>query len=275
MGAKKALCIHDMSGIGRCSLTVISPVLSVKGIQCVPMPTTVLSTHYGGFGSVARQELTDFCFDSLKEYNRIGIKFDCIYAGFLASKLQTELVERAFEDNPSALKICDPVMGDNGKIYSSVTDDIREGFKNLCAGSDIITPNTTEAFSLLDKDIEKQIFTVQEAEDIVIQLKRKYNCSVVVTGIRLDSGKVICCGIEKDKEAVFTVNCNYIPVHFPGTGDLLCAVMISELMNDISLEAAVEKAARFVEICVQNTYTDKDVDTRYGVEIEQNLKFLF
>ena len=96
MGAKKALCIHDMSGIGRCSLTVISPVLSVKGIQCVPMPTTVLSTHYGGFGSVARQELTDFCFDGLKEYNRIGIKFDCIYAGFLASKLHTELVERAF-----------------------------------------------------------------------------------------------------------------------------------------------------------------------------------
>ena len=53
MATKKTLCIQDMSCIGRCSLTVISPVLSAKGIQCVPMPTAVLSTHYGGFGQVA------------------------------------------------------------------------------------------------------------------------------------------------------------------------------------------------------------------------------
>lgn len=274
MAAKKALCIHDMSGVGRCSLTVIAPVLSVKGIQCVPLPTTVLSTHYGGFGSVARQELTDFCFESLKEYKRIGVNFDCIYAGFLANKAQTELVKQAFEDNPRALKICDPVMGDNGKIYSSITDDIIESFKSLCENSDIITPNTTEAFSLLDQNIENQIFTAAEAEKLVTELKKRYNCAVVITGIKLDSGEVICCGIEKDKNEVFIVHCNYIPVHFPGTGDLFCTVMISELMNGTSLGKSVEKAARFVELCVKNTWTDENVDTRFGVEIEENLKYL-
>ena len=262
MGAKRALCIHDMSGVGRCSMTIISPVMSVKGIQCVPLPTMVLSTHYGGFGSVARQELTDFCFDSLREYRRIGVQFDCVYAGFLANKAQTELVKQAFDDNPLSLKVCDPVMGDNGKIYSSVTEEIMESFKNLCVHSDIITPNTTEAFALLDK------------ENLVVELKEKYRCSVVITGIKLDNGDVICCGTEKGNDTVFTVRCNYIPVHFPGTGDLFCSVMISELLNGLPLEDSVVKAARFVEICVKNTYTDKNVDTRFGVEIEQNLKYL-
>ena len=42
---KKVLCIHDLSGVGRCSLAVILPVLSVMGIQPVALPTVVLSTH--------------------------------------------------------------------------------------------------------------------------------------------------------------------------------------------------------------------------------------
>jgi len=275
MGAKIALCIHDMSSVGRCSMTVISPVLSVQGIQCVPLPTTVLSSHYGGFGAVAGQELTDFCFDSLKEFNRIGVKFDCVYSGFLADEIQIKLVQQAFSENSRALKVCDPVMGDNGRIYSSVTNEIMEGFKTLCAISDIITPNTTEAFALLDKSINKQIFTQQAAEQLVTELKERYNCSVVVTGIKLENGKVICCGIGKTEDNPFMVEINYIPVHFPGTGDLFCATMIGDMLNGMSLEKSVEKASRFVEICVRNTYTNENVDTRFGVEIEQNLKYLF
>ena len=46
---KKVLCIHDLSGVGRCSLAVVLPVLSVMGVQPVALPTVVLSTHTGGF----------------------------------------------------------------------------------------------------------------------------------------------------------------------------------------------------------------------------------
>ena len=51
---KKVLCIHDLSGMGRCSLAVILPVLSVMGVQPVALPTVVLSTHTGGLGTPAR-----------------------------------------------------------------------------------------------------------------------------------------------------------------------------------------------------------------------------
>ena len=46
---KKILCIHDLSGVGRCSLAVILPVLSVMGFQPVALPTVVLSTHTGAW----------------------------------------------------------------------------------------------------------------------------------------------------------------------------------------------------------------------------------
>ena len=57
---KKVLCIHDLSGVGRCSLAVILPVLSVMGVQPVALPTVVLSTHTGGFGTTARLDGCDY-----------------------------------------------------------------------------------------------------------------------------------------------------------------------------------------------------------------------
>lgn len=55
----RVAAIHDLSGFGRCSLTVIMPVLSTMGIQCCPIPTAVLSTHTGGFEDIVIKDLTD------------------------------------------------------------------------------------------------------------------------------------------------------------------------------------------------------------------------
>ena len=52
--------IHDLSSFGRCSLSVILPVISVMGMQVCPIPTAVLSTHTGGFGDVCQRDLTGY-----------------------------------------------------------------------------------------------------------------------------------------------------------------------------------------------------------------------
>ena len=44
---KKIAIINDLSGFGRCSLTVSLPIISYLGIQCCPIPTSVLSNHMG------------------------------------------------------------------------------------------------------------------------------------------------------------------------------------------------------------------------------------
>ena len=45
---KRVAAIHDLSGFGKCSLTVALPILSAAGLEACAMPTAVLSTHTGG-----------------------------------------------------------------------------------------------------------------------------------------------------------------------------------------------------------------------------------
>ena len=49
MPTPRIAAIHDLSGFGRCALTIVIPVLSAMGVQCCPLPTALLSTHTGGF----------------------------------------------------------------------------------------------------------------------------------------------------------------------------------------------------------------------------------
>lgn len=272
MTPKKALCIHDMSTVGRCSLAVITPVISSLGIQAVSLPTAVLSTHFGGFGPVAMEDLTDFCRRTLEHYRTIGLSFDCVYSGFLSSAQQMELVRQAFEMADGGIKLCDPVMADHGKLYSSITEDLVQGFKELCRHSDIITPNPTEALILLDEDFTKSVFSRQEAEDIARRLADKYS-DVVITGTKLEDGSTVCVGYEKKRQQIFFTELNYLPVSYPGTGDLFGACLAGYMMNGHSLQAACEKSARFIEKCVAYTF-EAGTPTKYGVHLEPMLKYL-
>ncbi|MFR2344351.1 MAG: pyridoxal kinase, partial [Acutalibacteraceae bacterium] len=42
---RRVLAIHDLSGAGKCSLTVVLPVLSALGCEVTVLPTAALSTH--------------------------------------------------------------------------------------------------------------------------------------------------------------------------------------------------------------------------------------
>jgi len=143
MTPKKALCIQSFSTMGRSSTAVIAPTLAASGVQPVMLPTVVLSTHYGGFGTVAKQDMTQFCKDAIEHYRRLETEFDCIYSGFMSTVEQMNMVKDTYSMCRNGLKICDPAMADNGKLYSSITEDLVEGFKDLCRYADLIIPNPT------------------------------------------------------------------------------------------------------------------------------------
>ena len=65
---KRVAAIHDLSGVGRCSLSVIMPTLSVMGIQVCAIPTAVLSTHTGGYGDVVLNDMTEYIPQALNHY---------------------------------------------------------------------------------------------------------------------------------------------------------------------------------------------------------------
>ena len=146
---KTVLAIHDLPGFGRAALSVIAPVLSTLGVQTVALPTAVLSTHTGGLGAPAKLADPNYGPAALAHYHRLGVKFDCIYSGYLADSAQARLVEQAFELWPKALKVVDPVLGDGGRLYSGLGADMVPAMYNLCSKADLIVPNVTEAALLL------------------------------------------------------------------------------------------------------------------------------
>ena len=243
---KKILCIHDLSGVGRCSLAVILPVLSVMGLQPVALPTVVLSTHTGGLGTPARLDGCAYGEAALEHYHALGLDFDCIYTGYLGGEAQVALAEKAFALWPSAHKVVDPVMGDNGKAYATVTPELISRIRQLCRSANLILPNYTEAQLLLQRTPVDDPLDDAAAQALADELTALAP-SAVVTGLPL-------------------VKKLHIDRSFPGTGDLYGAVLIGSLIQGNALSAAADNAAEFVSLAIQNTPAGQD--TRFGVWFE-------
>mgnify|MGYP000036866024 CR=1 FL=1 len=86
----------------------------------------------GGFGTPARLDGCAYGEAALEHYRELGLSFDCIYTGYLGGEEQAALAEKAFDLWPSAYKVVDPVMGDNGKAYSTVTPAFIDRMRQLC-----------------------------------------------------------------------------------------------------------------------------------------------
>lgn len=142
----RVAALHDLSCFGRCALTVVLPTLSAMGVQTVPLPTALLSTHTGGFVSPYFADLTPEMEKISAHWQTIDLTFDAIYTGFLGSAEQIDVVEQFLTRfRREALVLIDPVMGDNGVLYSTYTPEMAGRMQELCAHADLITPNLTEA----------------------------------------------------------------------------------------------------------------------------------
>ncbi len=247
--------------MGRCSLAVILPVLSVMGVQPVALPTVVLSTHTGGLGDPARLDGSTYGAQALEHYRALGVEFDCIYTGYLGGEAQVALAEKAFALWPAAKKVVDPVMGDNGKAYSTITPALIDRIRALCQAADLILPNYTEAQLLLQRTPQTEPLTDEAAQALADELTA-IAPGAVVTGLPL--GQYIgCAGSGSDR---FLVKKLHIRRSFPGTGDLYGAVLIGSLLQGNALSAAADNAAEFVALAIQNTPPEQA--TRFGVWFE-------
>ena len=152
MPIPRAAAIHDLSGFGRCSLTIVIPVLSAMGVQCCPLPTAYLSTHTGGFTGNTFLDLTEQMEPIAAHWAALDLRFDGIYTGFMGSRRQIELTAeflRAFR-RQGCPAVVDPVMGDHGRPYRTYTPEMCRAMASLAELAGVITPNRTEAALLLD-----------------------------------------------------------------------------------------------------------------------------
>ena len=270
---KRVVAVHDLSGFGRCSLSVILPTLSVMGVQVCPVPTAVFSTHTGGLGEVERRDLSDFTLPCLEHYRRLELEFECIYSGFLSSEEQIDHCLNFFSSYPNALAVVDPVMGDHGHAYRTITPKMQSRLTELVSVADVITPNLTEACILLNIPFQTEGLSRSQAKSLLVRLSELGPNYVVITGAPMASGKVANIGYDRQNNSFWCIECDYVPVSYPGTGDLFASVLTGGFLTGDSLPMAMGRATYFVERCIKTTFSYSS-DTRHGVMLEKELGVL-
>ena len=266
---KKVLALHDLSGFGRSSLVPIIAVLSAGGHQCVPLPTAVFSTHTA-IPDWVTTDLTGAMQGTIDQYDRLGLRFESVYAGFLGSADQIDRVREAAErlKTPDGITLIDPVMGDNGKVYDTYTPEMCTRMRELCEIADIITPNTTEAAILLDWDPASKPRDPAEAWQWLRALRSRYGAQVVLTGLDFARGRV-GTGCQSGEGGTISMH-RRISRYYPGTGDLFASVMLAALLNGDKLADACEFAGEFVKDCIAYTAAQQ-TDPMHGVQFEKLL----
>ncbi len=267
---KKVAAINDLSGIGKCSLSVSIPILSALKVQCCPFPTAILSSQTG-FSQYTFLDLTNEMEKYSNTWKKLNLNIDTIYSGFLGSSSQIDIVRNFIKSNPHAFVIVDPVLGDNGELYPIFNKDTCTKMKDLVIHSNLITPNITEACLLLNKDY-KDNFSEEEVITIAKKLSELGPSKVIITGIVRDN-MIYNLSYDKEEDKAFTYGLEYNKCSYSGTGDIFVSIICGLITNNYDLEFAVKTASDFIYKCV--SYTSKYEDDRnQGVMFEMFLNDL-
>lgn len=271
---KQVLAIHDLSCVGRCSLTVALPVLSACGIHTSALPTALLSTHTGEFTGYTCLDLTEEMRAISAHFATLPLRFDGLYTGFLGSFAQIELVGEVLARYRRAdgLTLVDPVMADHGRLYATYTREMAEGMGELCRLADVIVPNLTEACILLDRPYDPNP-DEGSVRDLLEALATRYGCGqVIVTGVSREE-QLGACGFCAADGSFSYAGAQQLPQVFYGTGDVFASALMGAMLCGKTTAEAAKVAVDFTHLAMLHTL-DNGLPLRYGVAFEQAIPWL-
>lgn len=251
--------------MGKCSLTVALPVLSVMGCAATALPTGVLSTHTA-FPQPHVRDMTGDILPICRHWQSIGAGFDGIAVGYLSDPTQAKAVEAVLDAFP-AFTVIDPVMGDHGKPYSRITPEHVQAMKALCAKGNVLLPNVTEACMLTGIPYRENgdADWLRELLDAMGQFGAE---AVIITGAATEADQLGYAGCRKG--AYFTYQTKRLPGQYHGTGDLFAAAFTGGVMGGLSVPEGAKLAASFVERVIGAT----PEASPFGVNFETQLPWL-
>ena len=236
---KTVLLLGDITGRSRVALRMLSRVLEDRGHEVLMLPTALISNTLN-LGRHEALDTTDYMLKSLETWEMLGLSYDLAYIGYITGMKQAEKL-CAVADRLRARGIpviLDPILGDSGRRYNSVSDGQLAGMKTLCRHADLITPNMTEASLLLDEE-----YDLQRGGQYVRALS-EMDCAVLVTSGETAQGQPAMIGCSADGE--FEIPFERVPGHHWGTGDLFTGLLIDRLLSGKKLEAAAREAGEHV-----------------------------
>lgn len=271
---KRILTIQDISCVGKCSLTVALPVISAFGVETCVLPTAVLSTHTA-FNNFTFRDLTGDINAITKHWQEQNITFDAIYTGYLGSFEQLKIVSDIFDKfrPKDGFIIVDPVMADNGALYSGFSQEFVFEMAKLCNKADIIVPNMTEACFMLNIPYVKSGYKEEDIKDILKKLTDGGAKTAILTGVSFDEARLGAYGYDSVNKKYFSYFSDYIPASFHGTGDIFASTITGALSVGKSLENALKIAVDFTVKSIEFTVSEKKHNW-YGVNFENAFPYL-
>ncbi len=262
--------VHDLSGVGRCALTVAIPVISAMGAQVCPAITAALSAHTGFADShrIATIDLTDFLKRMLDAWDEMGLKFDAVYTGYLGSPRQAEIISGFMDGQMGALKLVDPVMGDDGRLYSGMDGEMVKAMRNLCRKAQVMTPNMTEYAYLSGEEYSLRDRTEDEIRRMLDKCEAE---NAIITSVPYKGALVNACRDGSGNVSILPFRA--MKRHYPGTGDIFASVLCGALVGGDDLAGAVSRAAEYVSRTIEISM-DIDIDGNFGVQLERTLPML-
>lgn len=247
---KRLALINDIAGYGRCSATEAIPIISAMKVQACPVPTSLFSNHTG-FPDHFMLDCTSCMRDYLQKWNDLNFHFDGICCGFLGSAAQADIVLSFLLTRPDTLFILDPVLGDHGKTYRTVTLEHCESMKKLLARAGIITPNITEACLLTDTPYREAGWSRKELKLLTEKLHAMGPDRIVITGLREGDDYLNFISLLTPKPQTALYRSPSAGRSWHGTGDIFSSIIAADAVNQVPFSQSVKKAADFIRICIR------------------------
>lgn len=269
---KKIALLHDICGVGKAALTNMFPILSVMGVEPCPVPTVLLSSHTGGYGTPAKEIISpDYIRQCADHYKEQQVSFDMIFIGYLGNTENADAARYFLEAFPDTLVVLDPIMGDHGKYYCNFDQAYGQALQNLLPSADLILPNFTECHLLLDRPYTLPV-NMEDIQMLCFELKKLGAKDLIITSVPFENYPKGIAVWDSGECSIIPVRENLTDYH--GTGDVFDGVLICEMLNGKSLTESAKTAHSFVCDCIQESCR-YDYPKREGLLIEKALKNLY
>ncbi|KAB8292835.1 bifunctional hydroxymethylpyrimidine kinase/phosphomethylpyrimidine kinase [Bifidobacterium avesanii] len=268
----RVAAVHDMCGYGTCSLTAAIAILSACGCDACPVPTALFSAHTL-FPVYTFHDTTPMLDGYLDAWRREGVALDGVYSGFLGNAAQVAVIERLYRDYPAALRLVDPVMGDDGELYPTYTPDLCRAMGRLAAGADVLMPNLTEAAILTGRDYPGQNLDEGAVADWLDALLGLGARNVVLKGVDRGDGMIrnyVAGASGGGADGRVEIAHRRMPFMAPGTGDVFASALCGGVMAGLGLAQAARVAGEFVRSAMEHTPDQPGHELR-GVSFELSL----
>lgn len=249
MRQKRIALINDVTGYSRCSVAAQLPIISAMGIECVFVPTAILSVNTY-FKDYYFDDYTDKMNDYIETYKKLNLEFDGIVTGFLGSDRQIDIVIdfiKSFKQQDTFVLV-DPVMGDHGKLYPTYNAKMQAKMRELVPYATIMTPNLTELCALLEVPYPDTLPSNEQLFKMCQQLSNLGPEKIVVTGLS-DGDKITNFVYQKGLEYQ-TITVKRIGDDRSGTGDVISGVIAGKYLLAHDFTKSVQAATDFASKCI-------------------------